>query len=98
MLLREVLGLPFPLFFKSADSGVCLWVDKRYIRREGGNSLAGQWLGLCASTAASCIAQPPGQEFEQAQGDSEGQGRLVCCSHKESDTTWQPNNNNLLRS
>ena len=59
MLLREVLGLPFPLFFKSADSGVCLWVDKRYIRREGGNSLAGQWLGLCASTAASCIAQPP---------------------------------------
>ena len=58
MLLREVLGLPFPLFFKSADLGVCLWVDKRCIRREGGNSLAGQWLGLCASTAASCIAQP----------------------------------------
>ena len=31
-----------------------------------------------------------GHEFEQTQGDSEGQGNLVCCSpwgHKESDTT-----------
>ena len=38
-----------------------------------------------------------GHEFEQAPGDSEGQGSLVCCSpwgHKESDTTEQPNNNN----
>ena len=31
-----------------------------------------------------------GQEFEQAPGDGEGQGRLVCCSprgHNELDTT-----------
>ena len=31
-----------------------------------------------------------GHEFEQTQGDSEGQGSLVCCSsqgHKKSDTT-----------
>ena len=31
-----------------------------------------------------------GQELEQTQGDSEGQGSLVCCSpwgRKESDTT-----------
>ena len=31
-----------------------------------------------------------GHEFEQAPGDSEGQGSLVCCSqwgYKESDTT-----------
>ena len=31
-----------------------------------------------------------GHEFEQSLGDSEGQGRLLCCSpwgHKESDTT-----------
>ena len=31
-----------------------------------------------------------GLEFEQTQGDSEGQGSLVCCSswgHKESDAT-----------
>ena len=34
-----------------------------------------------------------GHEFEQAPGDSEGHGSLVCCSpwvHKELDTTWQP--------
>ena len=36
-----------------------------------------------------------GYEFEQALGDGEGQGSLVCCSPwgcKESDTTEQPNN------
>ena len=37
-----------------------------------------------------------GHEFEQALGDGEGQGSLVCCSpwgHKESDMTeWQKNN------
>ena len=39
-----------------------------------------------------------GHEFEQALGDGEGQGSLVCCSpwdHKESDTTEQLNNDNL---
>ena len=33
-------------------------------------------------------------EFEQASGDGEGQGNLVCCSqwdHKELDTTEQLN-------
>ena len=38
-----------------------------------------------------------GHEFEQAQGDGEGQGNLVFCSsrsHKESDTTQQLNDNN----
>ena len=33
-----------------------------------------------------------GHEFEQALGDGQGQGSLVCCSawgHKESDTTEQ---------
>ena len=38
-----------------------------------------------------------GQEFEQAQGDSEGQGSLACCSplgRKESDMTERLNNNN----
>ena len=36
-----------------------------------------------------------GHEFEQALGDSEGQGNLVCCSpwgRKDSDTAWQLNN------
>ena len=38
-----------------------------------------------------------GHEFEQAPGDGEEQGSLVCCSswgHKESDTTEQLNSNN----
>ena len=38
-----------------------------------------------------------GHEFEQTQGDSEGQGRLACChswGHKESDVTEQLKNNN----
>ena len=38
-----------------------------------------------------------GQEFEQAPGDGEGQGSLVCCSpwgRKESDTTERLNATN----
>ena len=38
-------------------------------------------------------------EFEQAPGDGEGQGSLLCCSLlgcKESDMTWQLNNNTKL--
>ena len=36
-----------------------------------------------------------GREFEQASGDGEGQGSLVCCSpwgHRGSDTTERLNN------
>ena len=36
-----------------------------------------------------------GHEFEQALGDSEGQGNMVCCSPwgcKDLDTAWQLNN------
>ena len=43
--------------------------------------------------------QPNGHEFEQAVGDGEGQGSLVCCGpwgRKESDTTERLNNNKLL--
>ena len=42
-----------------------------------------------------------GHEFEQTLGDGEGQGSLVCCSSwgcKESDITWQLNNNKLNHS
>ena len=41
-----------------------------------------------------------GHEFEQATGDSEGQGSLACCSSwglRELDTTWQLNNNNVYK-
>ena len=40
-----------------------------------------------------------GHEFEQAPGDSEGQGSLVCCSPwgiKESDTTERLDNKDQL--
>ena len=40
-----------------------------------------------------------GQEFEQALGDGEGQGSLVCCSpwgHKSLNRTQWLNNNNKL--
>ena len=40
-----------------------------------------------------------GHELGQTLGDSKGQGSLACCNpwgHKESDTTWQLNNNNIL--
>ena len=41
-----------------------------------------------------------GHEFEQAAGDCEGQGSLVCCSpwgHKDSDMGEQLNNNNEIK-
>ena len=41
-----------------------------------------------------------GHDFEQAPGDGEGQGSLVCCGpwgHKESDTTELLNNKNPHR-
>ena len=41
-----------------------------------------------------------GHEFEQAPGDGDEQGSLVCCGScgcKESDTTEQLNNNNTSR-
>ena len=40
-----------------------------------------------------------GNEFEQTQGDGEGQGSLACCSpwgSKELDMTEQLNNNNIV--
>ena len=42
--------------------------------------------------------RPYGHELEQALGVGDGQGGLACRSpwgHKESDTTWGLNNNNL---
>ena len=40
-----------------------------------------------------------GHELGQTLRDGEGQGSLVCCSpwgHKELDTTWSLNNNNIM--
>ena len=44
--------------------------------------------------------QRNGYEFEQALGDTEGQGSLVCCMQSlgsQSDATLQPNNNSRRR-
>ena len=41
-----------------------------------------------------------GREFEQTQGNSEGQGKLVCCipmGCKESDMTEQLNSDNYIQ-
>ena len=46
--------------------------------------------GLAEDEMVRWHHQLNGHEFEQAPGDGEGQGSLVCCSpwgHKESDTT-----------
>ena len=43
--------------------------------------------------------QPNGHEFEQTIGDSEGQGRLVCCSpwgHKWSEMIEQLNKQQII--
>ena len=40
-----------------------------------------------------------GPEFQQAPGDGDGQGSLVCCSpwgYRESDATGQPNNSKTV--
>ena len=40
-----------------------------------------------------------GHEFEQTQGNSDGQGSMVCCSpwgHKELDMSDQLNNDNMM--
>ena len=44
-----------------------------------------------------CHHQFNGHELGQILGDGKGQGSLACCrlwSHKETDRTWQLNNNN----
>ena len=50
--------------------------------RAGGEGDDRGWDGWMAS-----LTQCNGREFEQAPGDSEGQGSLACCSRKEPETT-----------
>ena len=56
--------------------------------------------GLTLDMLAGWHHQLNGHEFEQMPGDSEGQGSLPCCSpwsRKESDISFQLNNNLLRR-
>ena len=52
--------------------------------------------GVAEDEMVGCHQWLNGYEFEQTQGDSEGQGSLACCSlwgHEELDMTeWQENN------
>ena len=53
--------------------------------------------GVTEDEIVGCHHQLKGHEFEQTQGDSEGQGNLVCSSLwdcRESDATYQLKNNN----
>ena len=62
-------------------------LGKTEVRRKGDNRGRDVWM-----------VSLHGHESEQAPGDGEGQGGLVCCSpwgHKESDTTERLNNNNM---
>ena len=55
--------------------------------------------GMTEDEMVGCHHQLDGHEFEQTLGDSEGQGRLACCSprgHEKSDITWWLNNNNSV--
>ena len=56
--------------------------------------------GMIEDEVVGCHRWLNGHEFEQALGDSEGQGSLVCCNlwgHKESDTTELLNNNKNVK-
>ena len=56
--------------------------------------------GMIEDEMLGCHHQLNRHEFEQAAGDGEGHGSLVCCSpwHKESDATqWLNNSNNQLQ-
>ena len=59
--------------------------------------IEGRRMGTTKDEMAGWHHRLDGHEFEQASGTGDGQGSLVCCSpwdHKESDRTYQLNNNN----
>ena len=77
-----------------------LWVPDTKSRLFGKDSDASKgWRQEKGTTEDKMVGwnlQHSGHEFEQAPGEGERQGTLVCCSpwgHKESDTTEQLNNN-----
>ena len=75
--------------------GLILWpfnVKSQLIRKDpdAGKNWRQEEKGTTEDEMVGWHHQLNGHEFEQAPGDSEGQGSLVCCSpwgHKESDKT-----------
>ena len=73
-----------------------LHVKSRLIRKhpDAGKDWRQDEMGMTEDNMAGWHHEFNGHEFEQAPGDGEGQGNLVCCSprgRKESDTTEQLN-------
>ena len=69
------------------------WLIEKY--PNVGRDWRQEQMGLTVDEMVGWHHQLDGHEFDQAPGDSEGQGSLACCSlwgHKESDTTsWLKN-------
>ena len=77
-----------------------LWLKNGLIRKDpdAGKDWRLEEKGMTEDEMVGWYHRLNGQEFEQAPGDGEGQGSLVCCSpwgRKESDTTEWLNNNNI---
>ena len=99
-----------PLFIGRTDEAPILWPPDAKSQLIGKDSNAGKdWRqeekGMTEDEMVGWHHQLNEHEFEQALGDDEGQGSLVCCSpwgHKEWDTTEQLNDDtnpmfNILR-
>ena len=76
-----------PWLFKSPVYGILWWQPKL---RQAGKDGAQEEKVATQDKMVQTASPTQWTEFEQAPGDSEGQGSLACCSpwgHKESDTT-----------
>ena len=68
--------------------GHLMWTAISFL--DGGKDWGQEEKGMTEDEMVGWHCQPNGHEFEQTQGDSEGQGSLVCCSprgHKDLYTT-----------
>ena len=96
------------IFIRTTDAEAeapTLWTPDVKSQLFGKNSDAGKdWgqeeKGMTEDEMVGWHHRSNGHEFEQAPGDSEGQGSLTCCSpwgHKKLDRTKQLNNNKFTR-
>ena len=95
---------PWTLIGRTDAEAAILWPPdvKSWLIREdpdAGKDWRQEEKGTTEGETAGWHRQHGGQEFEQAPGDGEGQGGLVCCGpwgRKESDTTEPLNNREQL--
>ena len=84
------------LKMKLQYSGHLMWRADSFEKTDTGKDLRQEEKGTTEDEMVAWYHQVDGHEFEQAPGDSDGQGILVCWSPwspKESDTTQWLNNN-----